>query len=236
VISFKSQQLVRALFVDDGDLTIDCADVLEQIARVATADESTWTAEYPALYQHVTACGHCAAVYGDLQWILGQATAQTLAEPARYPPVDLSFLPDPLARLWQRAGHVANQGYFWIRNTQGAVWLSLAHYLQVRPLHTALKHPAPDEHLVHLACEPDENLAIELIADAAADEQVTITAHIRQPDRFHQGYDGTKVSLHFGNDHRTGQTNDAGRIVFSQIPARALPELVVQVTPFDCPQ
>lgn len=235
MISFKSQDIVRAIFADDGDLTMACVDVQEQIERVATvADESTWAAQYPALYQHVLACGHCAAVYRDLRWVFGQAASQTLIEPARYPPVDLSFLPDPLTRLRQRAGQVVGRGYYWVRTTQGAVWLSLAQYLHARPLPSALKNSSPNEHLVQLACEPDENLAIELVADAATDEHVTITAHVRQPDRFHQGYAGTEVSLHFGNEQRTGKTNDAGRIAFTEIPARVLSELVIRVTPFDC--
>ena len=235
MISVKSQDIIRAISAGDGETTMGCADVLEQIEQfVTTTDESVWAANHPTLYQHVIACGHCAAVYADLSWVMGQAAARTLVEPASYPPADLSFLPDRLTRLQQQAGQVVSRGHFWIRSVHGVVWLSLAQYLQARPLHAATKNPHANEHLVHLACEPDENLAIEIIAEHSADEHVTVTAHVRQPDRFHQGYGGSEVSLHFGREQRTGQTNEAGRIVFAPIPAFALSELVVQVVPFGC--
>ncbi len=235
MISTTSQDIVRTIFADDDDATVACADVREQIERVvAMMNEPSGATVYRMLYQHIMACGHCAAAYNDLQWVLEQAAAQTLVEPDYYPLLDLSFLPDPMARLHERVGQIVSRGHFWMRQAQGAVWLSLGQYLQTRPLHPAWKSPLANEHLVHLTCEPDENLGIELVADAEPDEHLTITVHVRQPDRFYQGYSETEVSLHFGNEYRTGQTNDAGRVVFTRVPAPALPELIVQVMPFDC--
>lgn len=235
MISTKSQNIVQAIFADDGDVTMACADVLIQIENLTMAgDTVSWAVQYPELHRHVMACGHCRAVIHDLQWVFEQAAANTLIEPTTYPSADLSFLPDPLTRLRQRMGQVTSQGHFWMRNTHGAVWLSLAQYLLARPLRANMKSPSANEHLVHLACEPDDQLVIELVADDAGDDRVTITAHVRQPARFHRGYGGSQVSLHLGTEQRNGLTNEAGRVVFSHVPATALPDLVVQITPCQC--
>lgn len=235
MIATKSEMILHAVFADDGDVTMACADVLDQIERVTVeAGEASWADRYPALHRHVTTCGHCAGIYRDLRWIMNQVDADTLIEPAAYPPANLSFLPGPLTHLRQRVGQVISQGQYWMRNTHGTTWLSLAQYLQVRPSGMATKNPLPGEHLVHLACQPDDNLMIELVADAANDDRVIVTAYVRQPARFHQGYGGSEVSLHFGTERRTGVTDDAGRVIFAQIPANVLPDLVVQVIPFDC--
>lgn len=235
MISVQAQNIVQTVFADDGDVTMACVDVLAQIEDiVGTIDESAWAAQYPAVYHHVRACGHCGAAYRDIQWVFQQAADRTLVEPPTYPAVDLSFLPNALIRLRQRVGHVTSQGHYWMRNTHGTIWLSLAQYLQARPLWTPMKNPLPNEHLVHLACEPDDELIIELVADAAGGDRVIITAQVQQPTRFYQGYGGTEVALHFGSERRSGITNDAGRIVFAQIPAQALPDLLIQVTPFHC--
>jgi hypothetical protein len=207
--------LARMLTTEPEPAT--CTTTLDALEAYVTAqlaaDTATAAARYPAVALHLDACVACAESYA----LLYDALAVPVAQPARVPAPDLSFLPRP--GLLQRVG--------------AALVLQLSQVLQsAPPLAGALRSGGAPLFDLHLGT-PDaalSELRITVYPRPQAADRCDLRVLVVPIGRAWPQLAGTTVTLSAGAALQHEQTDQYGEVVFADRSIDALAALELRIT------
>jgi hypothetical protein len=236
----QARRLAEALLAQPDDTACTaCLDALEEFVAAQLAGDSH-TARWPVVADHLDTCVACAESYA----LLYTARLAAPAAPAELPAPDLSFLQasaaGPLAPTALRDQRHAAR----LREAVGAAVTRAGAQLRLalsRKLLDLLPPPAgpalafrgdAGAALFELELdEPDgaiERLTLSAYSGDVVDRcvvRVQVTMHGREwPDLA-----GVPVALQASDQRRSATTDAWGEAVFEDVPATALPQLVIEV-------
>jgi hypothetical protein len=239
----QARRLAETLLTQPDDLACTaCLDALEEYvaAQLAGADHA---AQWPDIAAHLDACVACAESYALLY--AAHLAERSLAAPAGARAPDLSFLQagasGPLtpaalrdqrraARLRQAAAAAVARAGARLRLTLSRALLDLLPPPTSPALAFRSGMGAP---IFELALdEPDaaiERLNVSAYAGDAAAGRCVVRVQVALRGREWPDLAGIAVALQAGDERRAAATDAWGEAVFEDLPAAALPELVVEV-------
>jgi hypothetical protein len=239
----QARQLAEALLARRDDAACAaCLDALEEyVAAQLTGDD--YAARWPAVAAHLDACVACTESYA-LLYAARLAERVTLT-PANMPTPDLSFLQagaaGPLAPATLRDERRAAQ----LRQTVAATVVRAGAQLRLtlsQALLDLLPPPAGPAlafrggggpALFELALDESEGaverLSVSAYTDPETVERCVVRVQVALHGREWPDLAGIRVVLLTGEARRAAATDAWGEAVFEDVPAAALPELVVEV-------
>lgn len=222
--------LLQALFEDDPALPPACAACLHALPGYVDAQVAGQEAarQFPAVRAHLMECPSCQQIYTELHALLSAEAADTLAQPPLAPAFNFAYLNntpaasrpwrwDSLGRLVIRfssellaalASPAARPAYAYLKSSSAGGWQIEA------------GSAAEDLH-VQVHVEPQRrNPAL-----------VTLELDVDVPSRGGWPHlDDIRVALRRGEVLLAEQLTDPfGKVVFEDIPAATLPELMIVV-------
>jgi hypothetical protein len=234
--------LIRALITDEEDpLTCqECQDLLPdylQAEREGQAHEERWH----AVALHLETCPHCAAEYATLSDLVALAYGERGVEPPRYPVPKLAFLhpslaPDP---NWYQVA--LDYGRAWLEKETGRwrqLWLSLptlGDRQQRAPALAGLMGevavPPPSVHRTLAPANANFEIELTVVPDPTSDDAdlCRVDVALTLQDRFGD-FSAVQVTLLWGSDARTEETDALGQVSFTGLPCDQLASMRLIVT------
>jgi hypothetical protein len=229
----QARTLAQVLLAQpDTAACIVCLDTIEAYVAAQLAGEE-YAARWVAVAQHLDSCVACAESYARVyEARLAESEAPA---PARIPAPDLSFLPGAAARgapglLRAALAAAVERAGAHLRLTLSQALLDL---LPPSSPALALRSGMADTPLFALDLdEPGsevEQLRLSAYADSHAAERCSVRVQLSLRGREWPDLAGIPVALILGADRRPAATDSWGEAVFGDVPAEALPGLVVEV-------
>lgn len=226
----QTKAMLKAIF-DDATLPEACAACQTDLAAYIDAELEGQPAadRFPEVTAHLVTCTDCQQAYVELKTLLSAEWQGRLAVPPVAPAFDFSYLPEPTKDAAPRAWRLDELGRLVIqlsgdllRSVQGPAWQPS--YLKSANVPTFDYRLAGelDDLTVHITAKPGHT----------DPQRVMIEVAVGIPSR--GGWPhlaGSLVTLRraTGEVVEVQETDAFGKVVFENVPAEDLPELVFEI-------
>lgn len=222
--------LLQTLFEDDPAPAPACAACRQALPGYVDAQLAGHETahSFPAVRAHLMECPLCREVYTELHALLAAEAADTLASPPLAPTFNFAYLNTPLAASrpwrWDSLGRLV------IRFSSEL--LAALSSPAARPAYAYLKSSAAGGRQIEAGSAADDlHVQVHVEPQRRDPALVTLELDVDVPSRGGWPHlDGIRVVLRRGEVLLAEQLTDPfGKVVFEDIPAATLSELVIEV-------